>query len=1403
MEATQKSTYLYKLYLGNSIEKFSTPIDAIELEQLGKVVVKHKNVDYTLAMQGVKVDRKVYQPGKIEVEISAEGTTEPTPEVLEQLLQKRIAKLVVSNDTQKSTFIVAENYYVQEVIPQFVRQASGSNQIYVKLIIYSVDKLMTLSKYSRVHVAKKLGDIMTVEAKTFGFKEAVISTDKSAMQHLKYKHSKTEKDTEFIHPYLVQYNETFYEFLARTANRCGEFLFFENGKLNLGLPGADVNAKLIENYYSLTFQNVSESPKNVTDFRRDSVKSSTTVGDLNFETDKNKGSYPSDIFKYEKDQQYNMEIGEDEYIYPLYKGKTDSKIRQMGYDTVANGLASTLLPAVAKTLNSDGNVAKLIQGITADEAKLALLSWKSSDANNKKVDDTLDDSYKEKLEQAAGTMSDDKTKLKKVESYVAFGSVDEKGWPTAKFYSDVHKAQVEKQRKMVCIDMGTAYADLKLGQKIKLKKENADGTAVTTYIITQIKQTADQKWQRDYHTYGDDDNDIYNGSQSMLVYAIPEYKTDTKVTYYPPLREEPMFRQGEPQTAFVVDNNDPKYQGRVRIVYPWQTPNYDGQKEIIDADQELYKAQQKKEVADQNYAKWLKMFTDIDTVVKSLDKIDEGVLADELNKDRLARLKALWGDDKNGGLIQSTTVKIEENKKKIAELSEKIKQKKGESIEKDPQRDTIIAASELEKKGLEQENDKLDKELDKLKLEYNQLNEEVKAIKDYELLVKSDEKKAKDRKKELANKIQDMKAEVDKAAEKLTNAENAVTAKKNIFDNALEKLDDEVKKMASPWIRVATPMATAGGGTYFKPRTGDEVLVNYDNGNVEHPYVVGSLFSKNLLDPNEALSREMSPGMNRNASMTIMSPNGHTLAFNDPGDSSKFIAGLYPGLKTLATFALPFFPKLKIGEEGKDLCGGIRLGDRFGMYSIEMSSHDRKISISSPMGNVAIDAFQGITVSAPNGDVTIKGKNVKIEAGNNLSLLSGTNIKPASDRSPTGHAVTDFVVDTLQANVDSLVSSYLAPFGDLSLIRNIIEVFVRPIEGTACIKSKRYLKLEAGPGACAIEKDRMKDKRTEAEKEKANVAKEFFNKLQDPLNEFNEQLLLHSGIYKNLWKAAYEAKTIYNENATSMLTNPENVDIVQKAWGKQKWADFTLDEFTNHFVADDTLASPEDAKRIFLANANAYGKAVFAVKKQLKMIKDNLSTDFQTRNDPFWDKMSETYDNKSQTFYDKWTAKYGNNTPSNAFLATDTPDDVYSNDKDLKVMKRIIAATYLIQVSESDIANHDILKVGWKASDVTEKMAGNNYDWGQFVGKMDNAVQSKALWWIFDTFAKPIIDKFNLPAWKKTFNRDVWAEGKDGQILFSDTKDHTTRMEKNQLVNYDHPKKGNLDLLKKYLTSLK
>ena len=45
------------------------------------------------------------------------------------------------------------------------------------------------------------------------------------------------------------------------------------------------------------------------------------------------------------------------------------------------------------------------------------------------------------------------------------------------------------------------------------------------------------------------------------------------------------------------------------------------------------------------------------------------------------------------------------------------------------------------------------------------------------------------------------------------------------------------------------------------------------------------------------------------------------------------------------------------------------------------------------MGDVSIDAFSGITLSAPNGNVKIVGKNVSIEAGNNIEITSGNNIQ--------------------------------------------------------------------------------------------------------------------------------------------------------------------------------------------------------------------------------------------------------------------------------------------------------------------------------------------------------------------------------------------------------------------------
>lgn len=47
----------------------------------------------------------------------------------------------------------------------------------------------------------------------------------------------------------------------------------------------------------------------------------------------------------------------------------------------------------------------------------------------------------------------------------------------------------------------------------------------------------------------------------------------------------------------------------------------------------------------------------------------------------------------------------------------------------------------------------------------------------------------------------------------------------------------------SPWARVATPMAGLTHGHYFIPNPGDEVLVAFENGELNAPYILGSLWT--------------------------------------------------------------------------------------------------------------------------------------------------------------------------------------------------------------------------------------------------------------------------------------------------------------------------------------------------------------------------------------------------------------------------------------------------------------------------------------------------------------------------------------------------------------------------------
>ena len=266
---------------------------------------------------------------------------------------------------------------------------------------------------------------------------------------------------------------------------------------------------------------------------------------------------------------------------------------------------------------------------------------------------------------------------------------------------------------------------------------------------------------------------------------------------------------------------------------------------------------------------------------------------------------------------------------------------------------------------------------------------------------------------------------------------------------------DDVKKLdltdASPWLLYASSSGPSKAGVHGRHYLAEKVLVDYADGNVERPFVVG------------AVSTEIPVDL-KTSSSVLMAPNGEKIKVHEGTGlgANAFVANLNPGLKLMNSF-VPF-NFLPTNDISKRFEGGVEMSDRYGIWSIKCSSDSRNVSINSTWGDVKINAFTGITISAPNGDIKLSGKNVTIEAGNNLKLVSGKNIKNKFISWPED-SVADNAIELglfIAKAVAQKIAEYGLSFLDLSYLRCILEIGFRPMEGTLQLTSNRFLKLGAG-----------------------------------------------------------------------------------------------------------------------------------------------------------------------------------------------------------------------------------------------------------------------------------------------------------------------------------------------------
>ena len=82
----------------------------------------------------------------------------------------------------------------------------------------------------------------------------------------------------------------------------------------------------------------------------------------------------------------------------------------------------------------------------------------------------------------------------------------------------------------------------------------------------------------------------------------------------------------------------------------------------------------------------------------------------------------------------------------------------------------------------------------------------------------------------------------------------------------------------SGWAPIAVPMAGKRRGMFFMPEVEDEVLVAFEHGDFDHPFIVGFLWNGVDIPPESNFKNRV-----------ILTPGGHTLRFEDSDNTKKII----------------------------------------------------------------------------------------------------------------------------------------------------------------------------------------------------------------------------------------------------------------------------------------------------------------------------------------------------------------------------------------------------------------------------------------------------------------------------------------------------------------------------------
>lgn len=191
------------------------------------------------------------------------------------------------------------------------------------------------------------------------------------------------------------------------------------------------------------------------------------------------------------------------------------------------------------------------------------------------------------------------------------------------------------------------------------------------------------------------------------------------------------------------------------------------------------------------------------------------------------------------------------------------------------------------------------------------------------------------------------------------------------------------------WARVAMPSGGSKWGHYFLPEVGDQVLLCFEEGNIEKPYIIGCIPK----DDSQLISQSADE---KNKNKKIVTKHGSSLSFIDSPDDES-------GAKDqILIETAKQSHRLVLDNENST----VTLGDKDGKNQIKMNTKEGTLEVLAEKNmTVKIGSIE-LTFNGSNGGVNLKCTSLNVSASSSMKLESSgsASVKGSSGLTMEGGA---------------------------------------------------------------------------------------------------------------------------------------------------------------------------------------------------------------------------------------------------------------------------------------------------------------------------------------------------------------------------------------------------------------